>query len=208
MEDPEFDDQDLIDNMKMFYFAGTETTGSLIATIVGYLAVHPEEREMLKDELYQAGIYEIDDLTHDKPHGLERLNAVMYEALRLVPPIPIQVRNVEDFKSKERGSYFVDHYHRLRNRDLAGESPDQFDPERFIRNPDLIPQAEKTFGRGRTPCIGKLFAKTETLLLVASMTLESKFEWIEGKGGPAEVIREASAHISPELKIRVHLKFN
>ncbi|MBA3602375.1 MAG: cytochrome P450 [Parachlamydiaceae bacterium] len=101
-------------------------------------------------------------------------------------------------------SYFIDHYHRLRDCNLVGKYPNEFNPERFLHNGDLIHDVKKTFGGGLTPCLGKHFAITETLLLIASNILQGTFELIEGD--PIEVIREAGAHLSSSLKIRIHLK--
>lgn len=194
----EFTHQELIDNMKMLYFAGTETTGSLITTLLGYLAINKDEQKKLLEELHNANVNALEDLDYEKLHKLSRLRAVLYESLRLVPPLPVQVRMVQT----DRGSYsyFIDHYHRLRDRNHVGQNPNQFNPERFLDNGTLICDVEKTFGGGRTLCLGKHFAITETLLLIASIILQGSFELIEGD--PTEVIREAGAHLSPNLKIR------
>lgn len=196
--DDKFTPQELIDNMKMLYFAGTETTGSLITTILGHLATKKFEQETLLEELHQANIEKLEDLNHEKLLKLKRLNAVFYESLRLVPPIPAQVRKVQTEFGKY--NFFVDHFHRLRDCTVAGLNPEEFNPNRFLYDSPLRGEVDKTFGSGRTPCLGKHFAINETLLLIAATILQGRFELIEGN--PSEVIMEAGAHLSTNLKIR------
>lgn len=196
--DEHFTTQELIDNIKMLYFAGTETTGSLITTILGHLAANEVEQKKLLAELHEANVEKIEDLDYDKLHNLKRLDAVLYESLRLVPPIPAQVRKIQTDFGKY--SYFIDHFHRLRDCNLVGENPEQFNPDRILNNPSLRLEINKTFGGGLTPCLGKHFAITETLLLITSIILQGHFELLEGD--PSEVIMEAGAHLSPNLKIR------
>lgn len=201
--DEKFTSQELIDNMKMLYFAGTETTGSLITTVLGYLAALPDQQKKLRNELHETSIYSLDDLDYDTiQNKLPRLHAFLLESLRLVPPLPAQVREVQ----AEEGSYayFIDHYHRLRDVKLVGKNPTEFDPERFLKNPDLKKEVQKTFGGGLTPCPGKNFAVTETLLLSAAIILQGPLELTAGN--PNEVIMEAGAHLSSELTIRLGLK--
>lgn len=197
-----FRTSEIVDNMKMLYFAGTETTGSSIATLLGQLAAHQEEQEKLRKELHEANVYSVVDLDYETLHKLPRLRAALYEALRLVPPLPIQVRKVQT--ESESYAYFIDHYHRLRDCQKVGPYPEQFNPERCLNNQALIDEIERAFGWGLTPCLGKNFALTETLLLVASIILQGSLELVEGD--PNVVIREAGAHIDPSLKIRIHLK--
>jgi cytochrome P450 len=196
----EFTPDELIDNMKMLYFAGTETTGSLVTTAVGHLASNKNEQIKLLMELHNANIDTIHDLTYETLHKLKRLKAVIYESLRLIPPLPIQVRQLKKF------AYFIDHFHRLRDFHLVGINPDHFNPDRFFDNEELFLETEKVFGAGLTPCIGKEFALTETLLLVASIILQGGLTLVEGD--PMEVIKEAGAHLSSNLKIKVHLKLD
>lgn len=196
----DFSDQEIIDNIKMLYFAGTETTGSAITTLLANL--DEKEQELLRKELNDARIYSLDDLSFDKLHSLERLKSALYEALRLVPPIPMQVREVKTDKGQY--AYFIDHYHRLRRKNLVGEDPDMFNPDRVLINAELKKEIEKTFGAGKTPCLGKQFALTETLLMAVAMLLQGSFKVIEGN--TKEIIKEAGAHLSPNLKIQFHLK--
>lgn len=196
--DEKFTMQELIDNMKMIYFAGTETNGSLITTFIGHVASNESEQEKLIEELKEAGIEKIEDLTFENLHSLKRFRAGLYESLRLVPPLPAQVRKV--LTKFGNYSYFIDHYHRLRDCRLVGENPEKFNPDRILNNPQLMREIDLTFGGGLTPCLGKHFALTETLLLMVAFIQQGSFELIEGD--PSKVIIEAGAHLSPNLKVR------
>lgn len=190
--------QEIIDNMKMLYFAGTETTGSLMTTALGCLAANEKEQDNLMVEFREANVKSIEDLNDEKLRTLKRLEAIIYESLRLVPPIPAQVRKIKtDFGSY---AYFIDHFHRLRDRTLVGDNPEKFEPERILENPLLKKEIDKTFGSGLTPCLGKYFALTETSLLIAAVILQGHIEIVEGD--PSSIIIEAGAHLPLNVKIR------
>lgn len=92
----------------------------------------------------------------------------------------------------------------MRDSNQVGDFPNDFLPDRFLNNKELFHKVDKTFGAGRTMCLGKHFAITESLMFVASVILQGPFDLIEGN--PKEIIREAGANLSPDLKIRIHLK--
>jgi len=135
MRENEFTDQEIIDNIKMFYFAGTETTGSVITTILAHLAKRSDLVEMLRIELREQGMSRSADLNYEKLRKLPGLRAVMYEAGRLVPPLGLQVRTVtktHDIAGErlpKGANIFVDLYHRGRDTNRYSDA-NGFHPER------------------------------------------------------------------------------
>ena len=66
--------------------AGTDTTSSALSRILYLLCLHPGVQEKLRTEVVAAGGAK-GGLDHDALHGLEYLEAVCRETLRLYPPV-------------------------------------------------------------------------------------------------------------------------
>ncbi|WRX14261.1 Cytochrome P450 - like 10 [Theobroma cacao] len=84
--------EDLVDECKTFYFAGQETTNSLLAWTVLVLAIHTDWQEKARREV-------IEVFGNKNPHSegianLKTMNLIINETLRLYPPVVATVREV------------------------------------------------------------------------------------------------------------------
>jgi cytochrome P450 len=143
--------------------AGTETSSNTVEWAIAELIHHPEYAKKLYAELDKVvGRERVVDET-DIPN-LPYLNAVVKETFRMHPPAPLNLphKSLEDttvagFDLPANTQLFINIYAIQRDPNWW-EKPLEFDPERFIKNPEinvtgnhfqLIP-----FGAGRRQCPG------------------------------------------------------
>ena len=131
---------DLVDECKTFYFAGKETTKSLLAWTVFLLALHTDWQEEARKEVLQLFGKE-----NPKPDGIVKLKTVrkstmimiINESLRLYPPVVSLTR--ESAKEVKLGKLIVPANFELHVPNLAlhhdpkywGQDVNLFKPERF-----------------------------------------------------------------------------
>ncbi|MDR7208083.1 cytochrome P450 [Flavobacterium piscis] len=161
----------LIDEIKILFIAGHETTANALTFAVHLLGRHPEVQQKVLDE-----IMEIESQTDDIVEQLQKMiytNAVLNEAMRLYPPAWITDRqNIEDdtlagYNIKKETLIGISFYALHRN-PKYWENPDKFDPERFLGQQKKISmQFFYPFGAGPRMCIGAGFAIYEMGLAIA-----------------------------------------
>ncbi|XVE81367.1 hypothetical protein DITRI_Ditri15bG0057800 [Diplodiscus trichospermus] len=84
---------DLVDEWKTFYFAGQETTNSLLAWTVLLLAVHRDWQEKARREVIE--IFGNQNPNSECIAKLKTVTMVVNETLRLYPPVNITTRRAE-----------------------------------------------------------------------------------------------------------------
>ncbi len=162
-----FSDTDIVNHMIFVMMAAHDTSSSTMTTMAYHLAANPEWQERLREEgdrLIGDGPLDIDTL--DK---LETFDLVINECLRMVTPLPFNVRRAV------RDSSILGHYipagtninlwpgmnHMLPE---LWDAPEKFDPDRFA-----APRSEHKrhryafapFGGGAHKCIGLVFGQLE-----------------------------------------------
>ncbi|KUJ60357.1 cytochrome P450 [Flavobacteriaceae bacterium CRH] len=160
----------LIDEIKILFIAGHETTANALTFAVYLLGRYPEVQQKVFDE-----IKDIESQTDNIVEQLQKMtytNAVLNEAMRLYPPAWITDRqNVEDdtlagFDIKKETLIGVSFYELHRNPKYWNK-PDEFDPDRFLGDQKKISmQYFYPFGAGPRMCIGSGFAIYEMCLTI------------------------------------------
>jgi hypothetical protein len=85
--------EEILENMSVIIFAGSETTSTAMASILNQLMRTPEALRKLKEEIRNAFSTE-EDITISRTAKLEYLTAVIQEGLRLGPPPAIAIPRV------------------------------------------------------------------------------------------------------------------
>ena len=163
--------QQLIDEIKILFIAGHETTANALTFTMHLLGNHPESQQKILDELI-----DIESQTDDIIELLQKMtytNAVINESMRLYPPAWITDReNIEDdtllgYHIKDKTLIGVSFYELHRN-PKYWDNPEEFNPERFLG--EQKKESYKyfyPFGAGPRMCIGLGFAMYEMSLTLS-----------------------------------------
>jgi cytochrome P450 len=161
-----FTDSDIVNHMIFLMMAAHDTSTSTLTTMAYHLAADPAWQDRCRDEGARLGDGPLDIEALEK---LESLDLVINECLRLVTPLPFNVRRAV------RDTEILGHYipagtninlwpgmnHRLEE---LWTEPARFDPDRFAE-----PRSEHKrhryafapFGGGAHKCIGMVFGQLE-----------------------------------------------
>lgn len=158
----------LIDEIKILFIAGHETTANALTFVLYLLGRHPEVQQKVFEEILEIESNTIDII--EKLQKMTYINAVLNEAMRLYPPAWITDRqNIEDdfltgYHIKKETLIGISFYALHRN-PKYWVNPDRFDPERFLGDQKKISMRYfYPFGAGPRMCIGNGFAIYEMCL--------------------------------------------
>jgi retinoid hydroxylase len=182
------DEDELLEQAVILMFAGHETTTSMLTSLLGALAAHPEVHARLVAE--HRRVVGDGPLRLEHVRELHELDLVLKEVERLWPPISLCQRGVVE--EVEFGG------HRLPPGTLVVYSPwathrlpslfrdpERFDPDRFAPPREehrAHPYALVGFGGGPRLCIGQAFALLE-MKVVAALLL-GRHRWELAPGDP------------------------
>jgi len=163
--------EQLIDEIKILFIAGHETTANALTFTLQLLGSHLDVQQKVFEE-----ILKVESESEDVVEQLQKMtyiNAVLNESMRLYPPAWITDRqNVDDdvlgkFTIKKDTLIGVSFYELHRN-PKYWENPDQFDPNRFLgEQKKHSMQYFYPFGAGPRMCIGAGFAIYEMCLVIS-----------------------------------------
>ncbi|KAJ0763730.1 putative 11-oxo-beta-amyrin 30-oxidase [Helianthus annuus] len=177
--------EDVIEECKLFYIAGSETTSNLIVWTMVCLSLHKEWQIQAREEIFQ--VFVDKELDFEGLKSLKILTMILNEVLRLYPPVIMMTRATH--KNTKLGNMMIPpgvqlslsmmHVHH--DREIWGDDVNEFKPERFAEG---IVNATK--GKGSSPffpfsygprvCIGQNLAMTEAKTAIAMVLQRFSFK--------------------------------
>ena len=197
-----FSMSDIVGDMVLFLFAGSDSTSKTLSVCVYYLAKYPEIAEKVYLELQSHGLTKesTKPLTVDTINELVYLEAVLKECMRLAAVAPASFDKIitEDFSLGQykfyRGDKIVLPYVFHFSSEKYFPEPEKFDPERFLgtRAKSFPQMAYIPFSSGRRACLGRNLA--EAIIKVSLIHTLKRFKlrltpdketngWTLGMGG-------------------------
>lgn len=194
-------------NLRTFLLAGSDSTATGIAWAMWELAVHPEIRHRVEQE--------VDDVLGERVPSEEDVSklpmcrAVVHETLRLHPPVWITARDANDadvidgcpIKAGERVVIPIFAMHRSPRH---WPDPEAFDPQRFLEDPEQVRRndAYMPFGAGKHLCIGRELALTTMVLSVAMLSRRFRVT----PDGAEQVRQKAYTTLKPDpgMPVTIH----
>jgi len=175
--------EEVIEECKLFYFAGMETTSVLLTWTMVVLGMHPEWQDRAREEVLRLfGKHKID---YEGVSRLKTVTMILYEVLRLYPPVSAFTR--QTYKEIEIGGikypagviFEMPVLHIHHNADIWGDDVHQFRPDRFaegIAKASNDSGAFLPFGWGPRICIGQNFALLEAKMALCMILQRFEFE--------------------------------
>jgi cytochrome P450 len=179
---PEFDRHQVLDEIKQYIWAGTETTALMLAWALYLTSAHQDVADRVRREGREVfgerepGLADYLKLTYTRN--------VIQETMRMYPPIWSLARKAEaadvigghDIKPGDTivlGTYMVHHNPNY------WDHPDRFDPDRFgaERTKGRAPYSYLPFGGGKRACIGSAMSQVEAALALSLFLRDFEFEY-------------------------------
>ncbi|KAL2472242.1 Cytochrome [Abeliophyllum distichum] len=174
---------DIFGQLKLFYFAGFETSSMMLVWTMILLSIHPHWQERAREEVFQ--IFGDRKVDYEGISQLKVVSMIFNEVMRLYPSVVELSRLVE--KETKLGDNIIPADTLLmlpimmvhRNPEYWGEDVNEFKPDRFAEGVLKATKGKTAyfpFGWGPRVCIGQNFALLEGKVMMANILRTFSFE--------------------------------
>jgi cytochrome P450 len=182
-EKPAWDHQQVLDEIKQYLWAGTETTALTLGWTFYLLSRHPEAAARIRREGWE--VYGDREPTSADIEKLTFTRSVMFEALRLYPPAWALIRSAVDedeiaghkIKAGDRIVLcpYVAHHDPKYWDDPEAFRPERFDPGNAKKR---VKYSYLPFGAGKRFCLGGQLSQIETMLALSQLLRRFEPEYL------------------------------
>lgn len=204
---PAFDRQQVLDEMKQYLWAGTETTALTLGWIFYLLSQHPEVAQKIRREARD--VYGDREPTYDDVQRLTYTRSVMLETLRLYPPAWALIRTalgkdqIADYLIAPGDKIVLSPYV-VHHNPKYWKDPESFRPERFapgsVKN--RVKYSYLPFGAGKRYCLGGQLSQLEIVLALTLLLRRFRPEYLGD--GPAKIDLTVTLVPKGGLPFRLH----
>ena len=180
---PEFDEQQAIDEIKQYLWAGTETTALTLAWALYETSRNPEMAERIRREGEQ--VYGDREPAAADYSALAYTRAVIQETMRIYPPVwgLIRVATEPDViggKEINPGDRVVLFSYGAHHNPKFWEDPETFKPERWMGGAakKQVKYSYIPFGAGKRSCIGGAMSQVENTLALSLLLRRFRPEYV------------------------------
>ncbi|KAE9375433.1 isotrichodermin C-15 hydroxylase [Stipitochalara longipes BDJ] len=174
-------EEEMIANSMAIVVAGSETLTAALAGTINQLITHTKEMQILAHEI-RSNFKSEEGITAQSTKSLNYLTAVLYEGMRLCPPLPDNMhRNVSKGGAIIAGHHLpegitvgIPCYAMFRS-EANFSTPEEFSPERWLPRDNLSPyskdrpEAYHPFSMGPHGCLGQQLAWVELRVILARL---------------------------------------
>ncbi|KAF8021827.1 hypothetical protein BT93_G2079 [Corymbia citriodora subsp. variegata] len=188
------DDKFLVDIVISFILAGQDTMASALSAFFWLLGTHPEAVSRIRSEAKEVIEGDQEFVSFEQIRGLHYLHAVVYESLRLLPPIQFDSKFalkddvLPDGTFVKEGTRVTYHpYAMARMEQIWGPDCTKFEPERWIEDGKFCPPNPykyPVFQAGSRVCLGKEMAIVEMKIVALSVLRKFDITVISPASGP------------------------
>jgi cytochrome P450 len=178
---PEFDQQQAIDEIKQYLWAGTETTALTLSWALYLLSQNPEAADRVRREsLAVCGDH---DPTVAEHSALNYTRAVIQETMRLYPPVWALIRvatkkDVIGGKEVNPGDRIVLFTYGAHHNPKFWMHPEDFLPERWLGKTKQVKYSYMPFGAGKRSCPGGAMSQVENTLALSILLRRFRPEYV------------------------------
>ncbi|KAF4938631.1 hypothetical protein K4K60_005377 [Colletotrichum sp. SAR11_57] len=185
-------DFDVVKGQLFLTFAAIHTTSSVLTALLYDLINNPKYFDLLRDEITQV-MQEDGGWKKTSLYKMKLMDSCMKESQRLnILGHHMMNRRVEAPITLSDGTYLPKGVHlgvptsHMRDPEVLGENPDQFDGHRFLRMRQQPGQENKwqfvttspqflSFGHGKHACPGRFFASNEIKIILCHLII--RYDW-------------------------------
>ncbi|KAL9654311.1 hypothetical protein ABK040_010342 [Willaertia magna] len=206
--------EEIKSNAAIFALAGHDTTATLLQWVTYELAKHPEVQERARKEINEL-LQNNRSPTYDDYCKLNYINAIIFEGLRLHPPVPTVFKVSK--KDVQIGKYSVPKdtliallIYSVNRSEKLWENATTFNPDRFI-NQETRQKTQHDFtwipfSMGLRKCIGFQFALFEATMILTRVLQFYEFKLLNDESKQEEQVREVTFVTTRPSNLRVLVK--